>query len=446
MSFFRKALSRQVELDTRGADPRLPFGDSTPPPPSASSYLASGIPVTSRTVEGIAAVYGATSTIVDAIISLPMTLRTGPTIRGSSQLPLSPLLERPYSEVSRLDWMRQLVASLVLHGNFFGEIIERDAVGLPLQIRPVSPDAVFLRRDNQTGKPIYRFDGRQVDLYNVCHIRNQPTIGGLLGLSPIQACALTFGNAIARERFAEAFFANGAAPAGVIQVPGYLDRSETRKMMRSWIAAHGGLSKANSPAILTEGAEFKPVTISPLDSQLLEALNFSEQQIVGRIFRVPGHLVNLRAETPGHGGNSIDALEISFVRNTLSGYLCTIAEALTSFQRKGEFVVFDIAERVRASTRDLAAAILDLRSAGVVTGDDVRPWLDLDPLDDGLGEIVYAPQNQTPLNPPPGLEPNETPVGQPGLPPSPTSNGNGNGNGHKSEALARLERMLDAQP
>jgi hypothetical protein len=185
---------------------------------------------------------------------------------------------------------------MALRGEFLGHVVERDRLLYPTQIKPIHNDYAAIRR-LANGSLEYRFYGSVVPLADVVHVRFQSTPGNIRGLNPIQVCAMSFGLAIAQDRYAESFFLNSATPRGVIQVPGSLDLVETKKMLRSWLAAHQGINQANLPAILTEGSEFKPITISPNDSQLLEALQFSESRVCGRIFRVPPHMVGIVERT-----------------------------------------------------------------------------------------------------------------------------------------------------
>ncbi len=178
---------------------------------------------------------------------------------------------------------------------------------------------------------------------------------------------------------------------GVIEVPTYLDRTETRKMMRSWVAAHQGLNKANLPAILTEGSTFKPITINPTDAQLIEALQFSDSQICGRIFRVPPHMIGILERTSGLRG--IEQLERSFFANTLVGYLQIGMEALSGCHRKGRYVHFDTTARVRGATLERAQAGALLMNSGVSVADEIRDWFDWDVLPNGRGQESFMPIN-----------------------------------------------------
>jgi HK97 family phage portal protein len=387
-------------------------------------------------------------------------------------LPESPLLKKPYAEISRRDWWIGFIWALALRGNFYGLIIERGDNGFPVQIKPIHNDAVQIFRDRTTGRLIYRFYGEEVPYQNVMHVRYQTMPGEIIGLNPIQLLSLTFGNAIAKERFVESFYLNSANPMGVIQVPGYLERKEVRKMIRSWIAAHQGLSKANLPAVLTEGAEFKPITISPLDSQLLEALQFSDSQICGRIFRVPPHMVGM-TERGMVGGRGIEQLERQFFANTLVGYLEIGMEALTTCHPAGQYVHFNTTARTRGATLERAQAGALGMNSGFFVADEVRDWFDLAPLPDGNGQYTYSPINTQLLDqalltlkqmkamPPPSTDSGAPP--RPGMPPKPgnlpvrkpSPNGiqrgeNGNGNGEMTveeawfivqSAVAQAKRM-----
>lgn len=337
-------------------------------------------------------IYGCCSLIADSVASLPIELRDGPTRKGSKVLPPSPLLRKPYAEISRRDWFVGFTWALALRGNFYGRIIETDALGLPVQIKPIHNDAVQIWRDRATGQLVYRYYGVQIPPNQVFHVRYQTLPGEVIGLNPIQQLALTFGNAIAKERFVESFYLNQANPMGVIQVPGYLDRIETRKMLRAWIAAHQGLNRANLPAILTDGAEFKPITISPSDSQLIEALNFSDSQICGRIFRVPPHMIGI-VDKSTSWGRGIEQQERGFMANTLVGYLDIAREALTAVSRPGAWVHFDTTKRERGATLERAQAGALGMNSGFFLADEIRDWFDLDTLPNGDGQQSFMPIN-----------------------------------------------------
>ena len=338
-------------------------------------------------------------------------LRDGPRILGSNELPPSRLLQLPFAEISRNDWIKQVSWALALRGNFIGRAIERDATGWPVQVQPIPNDSAEVKR-LPSGELEYRFFGAVVPYRDVVHCRFQSVPGQVFGLSPIQSLSPVLGNALAQLRHQESWFLNSAAPAGVIEVQGSLDRAETRKMKRSWDGLHQGLNNANQVAILTEGARFSPVTINPAESQLLEALQYSAQEIIGQAYRIPAHMLGIRDQSPGHGGQSIEILERSFINNCLQAYLDAIGEMLTSLHPRGSYVMFDVAERVRASTGELATAAQQLALGGIARPNDLRPWFNLDSVPDGdhmllppnamlMEQALKALTEPTPDSPPP---------------------------------------------
>ena len=339
------------------------------------------------------AVYGCVGLLADSVATLPTLLLNGPDIATSKPIRGgSPLLDQPYAEISRVDWWTQFIWGLALRGNFFGRIIERDSELWPVQIQPIPAERVQLRRIPGTGALEYRYFGQVVPIDDVFHVRNQSMPGMAIGLNPIEVCGLTFGIALAQSRYQEAFFLNSADPRGVIEMPGDLDVNEAKAWVKSWLSAHQGLNQAHLPAVLTQGAKFNPISISPVDAQLLQALEFSEEQIVGRVYRVPVHMVGM-VDKVSSWGRGIEQQERGFNTNTLAPYYRKGAEALNAITRPGQYVVFDLRERLKSSTLERAQTGSLGMLAGYMVADDARELVDLAPLPDGQGQIPMVGLN-----------------------------------------------------
>lgn len=390
MSLIRRVAAGYA-AERRAADGRLPWGSSVPPTNSEVGFSSAAGPLTSTVVQQHSTVYSCCSVLADSVSSIPGQIRNAPEVATSKPIPPSPLLLQPYSEISRADWWKQFVWALALRGNFYGEIIDRDSLGNALQVKPISNDGVKIRRLGN-GQLEYRYYNKPTSIDNVVHVRYQTLPGAVEGVNPIQACALSFGLSIAQERYAEQFFLNSANPTGVIQVPGALDRSETRRMLRGWLAAHQGLNKAHLPAILTEGAEFKSISISPNDSQLLEAMQASRALIAGTIFRVPLHMVGI-LDKSSSWGRGLEVQERSFLSTTLIGYLAPAVEMMNRLLPTGQFFHFDMRERLRGTALERAQTAALMRSAGAWTADDARATFDQAPLPDGAGAYTTVPIN-----------------------------------------------------
>ncbi len=357
-----------------------------------SGMRAAGMPMTQATAEQITAVYACCALLADTIASIPTQLRNGAQVATSDVLPVSPLLRQPYAEISRIDWWRQYVWAMALRGNFYGQIVERDDLEHPVQIKPISNDHAQVQRDPISGALEYRFYGKIVPTDDVVHVRYQSTPGSVVGLNPIEVCGLSFGLAMAQDRYAESYFLNSATPSGVIKVEGDLSPAETRALLRNWLSKHQGINQANLPSILTGGAEFQPITITPEDSQLLGALQFSQSRIAGMVFRCPLHMVGI-LDRSSSWGRGLEVQERSFLSNTLIGYIGPGVETLTSLHPAGQFVHFDMRERLRGTALERAQTASLNRLSGIWTADDGRATFDQPPLPDGAGAYTTQPIN-----------------------------------------------------
>jgi HK97 family phage portal protein len=377
-----------ASLERRGADGRLEWGNSVPPTNGELGGSIGGTTVSEKTALQVAAVYGSVGVLCDSMATLPFHLYSSLDPAKRRRLPPTWLLTQPYSEISRVDWIVQFTMSLALRGNFYGQIVERDEDLYPTQIKPVHPDHTMVRR-LPNGRPEYRLNGKVVFTDDVWHVRYLSVPGSLVGLNPIEYLRYTIGLARAQDLYGTAFFSNDATPGGTIEVQGDLDSDETLKLARGWAQAHQGVGKARLPAVLTNGAKFNSISITPEDAQFLESRGFTEQQICGRIFRIPPHMVGI-VDKSTSWGRGIEQQERGFVTNTLSGYIGRLEEGLTGLH-PGRFVRADLDQRLRGDRLSRAQAQSLGRLGGWLCADDIRAEEDMPPVPPSPKDPEQAP-------------------------------------------------------
>ena len=149
---------------------------------------------------------------------------------------------------------------------------------------------------------------------DILHI---PGLGfdGLVGYSPIAMAKNAIGLAIATEEFGAKFFANGAAPSGVLEHPGTI--KDPTKVREAWQSQFGGSSNSGKVAVLEEGMKYTPISISPEQAQFLETRKFQINEIA-RIFRVPPHMVG---DLEKSSFSNIEQQSLEFVKYTLEPWL-----------------------------------------------------------------------------------------------------------------------------
>ena len=193
----------------------------------------SGKPVNERSAMQMTAVYSCVRILAEAIAGLPLHLYRY-NENGSKEKaidhPLYRLLhDEPNPEMSSFVFRETLMTHLLLWGNAYAQII-RNGKGEVIALYPLMPNKMTVDRD-ENGQLYYTYqraseeahtmEGSSVRLkpYDVLHI---PGLGfdGLVGYSPIAMAKNAIGMAIACEEFGAKFFANGAAPSGVLEHPG----------------------------------------------------------------------------------------------------------------------------------------------------------------------------------------------------------------------------------
>ena len=231
---------------------------------------------------------------------------------------------------------------------------------------------------------------------DVLHI---PGLGfdGLVGYSPIAMAKNAIGMAIACEEYGAKFFANGAAPGGVLEHPGTI--KDPQRVRESWQSTFGGSANSNKIAVLEEGMKYTPIGISPEQAQFLETRKFQVNEIA-RIFRVPPHMVG---DLEKSSFSNIEQQSLEFVKYTLDPWVIrweqTIHRSLLLPDEKSQyFVKFNLEGLLRGDYQSRMNGYAIGRQNGWMSANDIRELENLDriPAEEG-GDLYLINGNMLPL-------------------------------------------------
>jgi HK97 family phage portal protein len=288
----------------------------------------SGKPVNEHTAMQMTAVYSCVRILAEAIAGLPLHLYKYTASGGKEKALSHPLYfllhDEPNPEMSSFVFRETLMTHLLLWGNAYAQII-RNGKGEVIALYPLMPNRMRVDRDSK-GKLYYSYtrysdeasaiNGMTVTLRpsDVLHI---PGLGfdGLVGYSPIAMAKNAIGMAIACEEYGAKFFANGAAPGGVLEHPGTI--KDPQKVKESWNMAYQGSGNAHRVAVLEEGMKYQPIGISPEQAQFLETRKFQINEIA-RIFRVPPSMIG---DLDRATFSNVEQLSLDFVKFTLGPWI-----------------------------------------------------------------------------------------------------------------------------
>lgn len=281
---------------------------------------------------------------------------------------------------SRIDYLSQVMLSLLTDGNAF-VATPRDPLGVPLDLVVIDPTMVTISRDTR-GNRNYRVQQRDYDETDIMHFKGMCMPGEIRGLSPLGYARETVDLGLSAQRYGASFFANGALPGAVIEAPGEFPPTAAERVSAMWNSRHQGVGNANRVGVLTRGAKLTKVSINPDEAQFLETRQFQVPD-VARIFGVPPHLI-ADASNSTSWGSGLAEQNLAFGQFSLRPWVDRIEDGhgrlLTTHGLPDVFVKLNMDALLRAGTAERYEAHKVGIEAGFLTVDEVRRLEDLPPL------------------------------------------------------------------
>ena len=347
------------------------------------------------------AVYACVRILSEAIAGLPLHMYRYKDEGGKEKAldhNLYQLLhDEPNPEMTSFVFRETLMTHLLLWGNAYAQII-RNGKGEVIALYPLMPNRMSVNRD-KNGMLYYQYQKSNDDaptlegssvILSPSEVLHVPGLGfdGLVGYSPIAMAKNAIGLSIAAEEYGAKFYANGAAPSGVLEHPGVL--KDPAKVRDSWNAAFGGSSNSHKVAVLEEGLKYTPISISPNEAQFLETRKFQIDEIA-RIFRVPPHMVG---DLEKSSFSNIEQQSLEFVKYTLDPWVVrweqSLSRALLSpEEKKTYFFKFNVDGLLRGSYHERMQGYSIGIQNGFMCPNDVRELENLDMISEEDGGFKF---------------------------------------------------------
>ncbi|WP_462333736.1 phage portal protein [Varibaculum cambriense] len=371
---------------------------------------SAGRPVTERSAMQMTAVYSCVRILAEAIAGLPLHLyryKDGGGKEKALDHPLYRLLhDEPNPEMTSFVFRETLMTHLLLWGNAFAQVV-RNGLGEVIGLYPLQPNRMSVGRDLDTKQLYYEYQTTwdepageykiiRLTPSDVLHI---PGLGfdGLVGYSPIAMAKNAIGLAQATEDYGASFFANGAAPGGVLEHPGTI--KDPSRVRESWQQTFGGARNGNKVAVLEEGMKYTPISVSPEQAQFLETRKFQVGEIA-RIFRIPPHMIG---DLEKSSFSNIEQQSLEFVKYTLDPWVIRWEQAITKTllnprEKQQLFVKFNVEGLLRGDYQSRMEGYAVARQNGWMSANDIRELENIDRIEaaDG-GDLYLVNGNMLPL-------------------------------------------------
>ncbi|WP_370217921.1 phage portal protein [Kitasatospora sp. GAS1066B] len=367
---------------------------SIPSNGTLAAYGSAGVPVTEDTAMQLLAVSACVRIISGAIANLPLyAVRQEGDIYVRAKPPL--IVADPFggqndiAGLTRRAGLRQMMVSLLLRGNAYAMVTGWDARMRPQRLMPLHPDMVRVTRDG--GRRVYEVNRQPVMPGSMLHITGMSLPGTDTGLSVISYARNAIGLGLAAEEFGSRFFGTGAHLSGVIEVPGDLDQERARMLKESFTAKHGGISNSHAIGVLSGGAKWAPISVSPEDAQFL-GTRAAQNLDIAMTFGVPPHMLG-QVDRTTSWGTGIEQQSLGFVRYTLADWFGPLEDAWSAMLPAPQLAQFDVDSLLRTDTAGRFAVYTQARTAGLMTRNEIRARENLPPVPGG--DDISAPLNSS---------------------------------------------------
>jgi HK97 family phage portal protein len=361
--------------------------------------------------------------------------------------PLWPVLRKPNRYQNRIKFIEQWVVSKLLAGNTY-VLKERDSRGVvvrlyildPTRVKPlVAPDgSVYyqINRDNLSG---VQTDIQAIPASEIIHDVMVPLYHPLCGVSPLTACSVAAAQGLAIQESSGKFFLNGAQPSGILTAPGEITDEQLEEFKNTWEQKYTG-ANSGRVAILGGGLKYEPMSMSAVDSQLIEQLKMTAETVCSA-FHVPGYKVGV-GNPPSY--NNVEALDQQYYSQCLQ----SLFECIELLLDEGLGLVdvpgvtygteFDLDDLLRMDTATLVKSLAEGVRGGLYAINEGRRKLGLGPKKGG--ETPFLQHQDYPID---MLADRERP--QPGASSETTASDSSSGedadNDNSDEALAATRQF-----
>lgn len=380
---------------------------------------AAKVSVNARTAMGLPAMKRAVDLISSDVARLPLyvyrRLEPEGKERATEHPAYSLLLRDPNRFQTAYDWKRTMVSQAMIKRGGFSYIV-RDGAGRPIELLPLDPDSTTPVIYKAGGDSQLVFITRLGDVQrtllaeNVLHIKGFSE-DGICGKSIIDMMREFLGTAIAQQRYAGAYYGQGAKVGGFLMFPGHINSEAAEKMTRDFNSDAGSLDKAHEVVLLEDGVKFQQASFNPRDSQFVEGQAVTNR-MVGLVTGAPAHLLGDTETTPYASRVEANA---EYLDHCLDPWLRNLEEQcwdklLTEQEKRSDshVVEFRRSDLLRMNNAEQASADAIYLDRRTILPNEVRNRMNLNPIEGG--DVPLQPLNMQPATDAPADAPMDMPA------------------------------------
>lgn len=337
---------------------------------------AAGEHVTIDSALGVPAIWAAVNFIAGTVAGLPLKVYNK-TDNGPE--PTNPALTAVISDTSNqedltssFDWRKWWVEQALTGGRGV-TFIERNAMGRILNLWPLDPANLTIKKNGRKKVYEYRYDDRLVR-YDASEVLDLPYMlkaDGLQHRSPIMTNKEVIGLAQAVTKYGAKFFANGGVPPFAVTGNFQSGASMQRAADDLDSAVRKAAKEERQALVLPSGLEITPLGADAAKSQMIEVQRFVVEQ-VARIYSLPPTF--LQDLTHGTYSNT-EQQDLHFVKHTIKRWVEQIEKEINlKFFGRGssQYVEFSLDGLLRGDFKTRMDGYAQAVQSGVLMPNECR--------------------------------------------------------------------------
>lgn len=287
--------------------------------------------------------------------------------------------------------IKQLVYDLLLYGNAF----------------------IYIKRDgNVPTKLVYlQFGDVQVNYkkeediveYQCCNHKQVPklvkqedmlhfardTRDGIMGRGFLYFAAEVIRLAGYTQQAVEDYFRSGCSLTGILKFKNGLRGIQQQDIRNQWMQIHSHGARGAGLGVLGGDADYIPISQNSAESQMLETREFNISEIA-RFFNINPVLLG---DLTHSSYNDIEQAQIEFITHTLLPIINLIEEEIDRklITNSNQYIDFDENYLLKGNMSSLSQYYSTLVSNGIMTIDEAREQIGLNPFNDGYSNKIIIP-------------------------------------------------------
>ena len=293
----------------------------------------------------------------------------------------------PWSLGTRQIWVHWIVETMLNDGE---AVVIPQTSGMMISDLTPAPDAT-LHRPYGSATYYVKYNGHQLESGNILHFRLRPDpLQPWRGIGPQVQLDQVVKSIIQTADTKTAYMSSEYKPPIVIAVNSdspLSEESERKKFIKKYLKRSDKSEPLIVPAELMNISQIKPLSLT--DLAIKDGVEL-DKKTVASIFGIPGFLLGVGAFNKEEYN--------TFISRTLLPICRGIEQELTKklLCSEDRYFRFNARSLYSYSLQELSQIALNMRNAGLMTGNEGRNWLDLPPKD-GLDELVML-ENYLPAN------------------------------------------------